>query len=230
MRFTYIYSIHNIIFLSNKNIVTFREYYRVIIKYGYIFAIESKEGEGQKLYRMNLNGGRRKLICSNIGRYYDIYDNTIYFSNGNDNYKLYSCDNNVKKVVNKPIDDFFIFNNDIYYSDMECNYIFKNNILGTNENILYKGSPWGMTVANSHIVFNDKGTMYLMGLNGENLTTINKGVFANINSIGNLIVYTRPVQTDKNKSGMYMFDLDNKKEVSFSIDSVGDVLKNKGND
>lgn len=113
---------------------------------------------------------------------------------------------------------------------MECNYIFKNNILGTNENILYKGSPWGMTVANSHIVFNDKGAMYLMGLNGENLTAINKGVFGNINSIDNLIVYTRPVQTDKNKSGMYMFDLDNKKEVPFSIDTVGNVLKNKGND
>lgn len=210
--------------------VTFREYYSVIIKYGYIFAIESKEGEEQKLYRINLNGGRRKLIYSNIGRYYDIYDNKIYFSNGNDNYKLYSCDingNNIKKAVNKPIDDFFIFNNYIYYSDMECNYIFKNNLLGTDENILYKGSPWGMTVANSHIVFNDKGTMYLMGLNGENLTAINKGVFANINSIGNLIIYTRPVQTDKNKSGMYMIDIYNKKEVPFSIDDVGNVLINK---
>lgn len=212
------------------NTVTFKEYYKVIVTDKYIFALESKEDEEQKLYRINLNGSKKKLIFSNVGKYYDIYNNTIYFSNGNDNYMIYACDldgNNIKKVISRSVGDINIFDNYMYYTDIESNYIFKNNLFGTDENVIYKGFSSNMNLSNFGIVFNDKDTMYIMGLNGENLTVLNKGIFDDINSLDNLIIYKRPVQTDENESGMYVIDLYNKSELIFSIDKINEKVGNK---
>lgn len=211
--------------------ISFKSYYKVVTTDKYIFAIESKENKEQKLYRMNLNGRHKKMILKNIGKDYYIDKDRIYFLNGNDNYSLYSCDfygrNLIKHSKQQNLRDVIVFDGSIYYHDKYGKYIYKNNLSGDDEKIIYTGRPTNLNISNLGIIFNDKDVMCYMDLDGNNLKTINHGIFDDINVLDNLIVYTRPVQIDDGKeTGIYISDLEGKNEVLLTEDAINNIYNN----
>ncbi len=104
------------------------------------------------------------IIKNNDGFYYiNIRDNSLYRSNQD------MSENN--KIIDGPIDQFYIENQTIYYIgyDYEDNNggIFKSNIDGTNKQQIGSGAASFLNILENKLYYCD-------GLDGGNLCTIDK--------------------------------------------------------
>lgn len=206
-----------------KQTLTLKKYYNLYISGKYIYAFESIANKPQKLYRMNLKGKFRKIIATDIDEYFCVYNDLIYFSKADDNFSLYSCDlngNNLKKTVDKPAFCVGIINDSLYYIDDLNKTLFKNNLMGTSEKILYIGNIYEINIS-KNIFFKSGGTIVSMSPEGNILNEVEAGSVAQINVIDNILIYHRPVQENNNHpEGAYFLDMKNGKQEKFSPKTI----------
>lgn len=215
--------IHKYTIKTGKDIVISKKNsYNTIVVNDYIYTIKPDDNGHSKLYKMDLNGKRKKVIIENFNEFY-IYKDIIYYSNIEDNYNLYSCDLNglnTKKISDTSVAQISIHNDEIFYLDFNERILYKMDLRGENKFKLCNYKIQSINITDEKILFISDSKLYLANLNFTNVEILSEGVISNINVINNLILYRRPVNDKFGNEGIYIMDINKKVELEASLKNL----------
>lgn len=104
----------------------------------YVTMDDNDDKEEYKLYSCNLKGNDLKFIAkiesdANAGERIKVYDNSVYYLNYKDDYKIYRLNLETKqktKITDIASGNFNILNNCIYFSNLADDKLYKINVNG----------------------------------------------------------------------------------------------------
>lgn len=154
--------------------------------------------EYQGLYRMDINGNRKKKLADNILEF-SIYENTIYYTDQGDDC-FYSMDlngRNVKKINNDHAKDINIEDGWIYYWDFNDSKIYKLRLDGSEKHVICSDICRNLNLHNAVLYYRNQSgkpkelSIYKINVDGTERKKLIQGNIVNINIVGDFLLYYR---------------------------------------
>lgn len=167
----------------------------LIVTDQYIFCIKSLDEDWNKLYRLDVGGGGKEVICDSVAEF-AVDGSEIYYTNENDNYSLHSMDvngNNDRKINSDYSRCINVVEDKIYYSNHSDNdRLYSVNKDGSGRSVVSYDSCWNINIYNGIVYYRNQsrgGGLHKMNLDGSEDVELANGNVSYINATDNLILY-----------------------------------------
>lgn len=211
---------------EKDTVISKKDTFNTIIVDNYIYTVKPDDNGNSKLYKMDLNGKSKKVIIRNLENFY-IYKDIIYFTSNKDKYSLYCSDlngSNVKKISDMSVAQISIHNDKIFAIDVNDRMLYSMDLNGNNRHRLGDYKIQHINITDDKIVFNSVDKLYLANMDLTKVDVLSEGVFCDINVVGDVILYRKPVASEFGNEVVYIMNINNKAELKFSLDNLYSIL------